>query len=261
MDLAGKSAIVTGSAAGVGAATALLLAQKGCNVVINYTKSEAEADAVVGQCQAAGVKTLRVQADVSSDADCRRMVAETVEAWGGVDILVNNAGTSKFVEHTNLDGLDMDDFQRIYGVNVVGPYQMIRAVAPHMKKAGDGAVVNISSVAGVTGMGSSVAYAASKGALNTMTLSLARALGPEIRINTICPGMIQGRWLRQGLGEETYDNLLKSQQDSLPLRRVSTPEDVADAVHWFISGGALVTGETLLVDGGMHLGFAPLTAR
>jgi len=261
MNLAGKSAIVTGSAAGVGAATALSLAQKGCNVVVNYTKSEAEADAVVAECQAAGVKTLRVQADVSSDDDCRRMVGETVEAWGGVDILVNNAGTSKFVEHANLDGLDMEDFQRIYAVNVVGPYQMIRAVSPHMKIAGEGAVVNISSVAGVTGMGSSVAYAASKGALNTMTLSLARVLGPEIRINTICPGMIQGRWLRQGLGEETYDNLLKSQQNSLPLRRVSTPEDVADAVLWFISGGALVTGETLLVDGGMHLGFAPLTAR
>ncbi len=261
MDLTGKSAIVTGSAAGVGAATALSLAQKGCNVVVNYTKSETAANDVVAQCQAAGAKTLLVRADVSSDADCRRLVGEAADAWGGVDILVNNAGTSKFVAHKNLDGLDMDDFQRIYAVNVVGPYQMTRAVAPHMKRAGEGAIVNISSLAGVNGMGSSIAYATSKGALNTMTLSLARVLGPEIRVNTICPGMIQGRWLRQGLGEETYNKLLESQQNNLPLRRVSTPEDIADAVLWLISGGALVTGEIVLVDGGMHLGFAPLMAR
>ncbi len=261
MDLTGKSAIVTGSAAGVGAATVLSLAQKGCNVVVNYTKSESAANDVVAQCQAAGAKTLLVRADVSSDADCRRLVGEAADAWGGVDILVNNAGTSKFVAHKNLDGLDMDDFQRIYAVNVVGPYQMIRAVAPHMKRAGEGAIVNISSLAGVNGMGSSIAYATSKGALNTMTLSLARVLGPEIRVNTICPGMIQGRWLRQGLGEETYNKLLESQQNNLPLRRVSTPEDIADAVLWLISGGALVTGEIVLVDGGMHLGFAPLMAR
>ena len=261
MDLTGKSAIVTGSAAGVGAATVLSLAQKGCNVVVNYTKSETAANDVVAQCQAAGAKTLLVRADVSSDADCRRLVGEAADAWGGVDILVNNAGTSKFVAHKNLDGLDMDDFQRIYAVNLVGPYQMIRAVAPHMKRAGEGAIVNISSLAGVNGMGSSIAYATSKGALNTMTLSLARVLGPEIRVTTICPGMIQGRWLRQGLGEETYNKLLESQQNNLPLRRVSTPEDIADAVLWLISGGALVTGEIVLVDGGMHLGFAPLMAR
>jgi 3-oxoacyl-[acyl-carrier protein] reductase len=254
MDGKGKVAIVTGSATGVGAEVARQLAERGCNVVINYTKSEAEARASEAACRALGVKTLLVQADVSNDADCRRLAQAALDKWGRIDVLVNNAGTSKFVAHHDLEGLSAEDFQRIYAVNVIGPFQMTRAVAPAMQKQGSGAVVNVSSLAGVRGVGSSVAYAASKGALNTMTLSLARALGPEIRVNTVCPGFIDTRWLRSGLGDETFERLRGSVARSNPLRAASTPAEVAEPIVYFALSARHTTGETLLVDAGTHLG-------
>lgn len=261
MDIRGGVTIVTGSATGVGAAAAKLLASKGCNVVINYTKSEAEAKETQAECEALGVEALLCQADVSNDADCRRMVAAAMDKWGRIDGLINNAGTTHFVNHANLDGLNADDFQRIYAVNVIGPFQMTRAVTPHMRAAGRGAVVNVSSIAGVMGVGSSIAYTASKGALNTMTLSLARALGPEIRVNTICPGFIQGRWLRAGLGDAAYEAGVAAQERTTPLKKAGTPEDMAQAAVWFLEGADLITGEILIVDAGAHLGGAPLIAR
>ena len=261
MEIRGGVTIVTGSATGVGAAAAKMLAGKGCNVVINYTKSEAEAKETAAACEALGVEALLCQADVSNDADCRRMAAAAFEKWGRIDALINNAGTTQFVNHADLEGLDAEDFHRIYGVNVIGPFQMTRAVAPHMKAAGRGAVVNVSSIAGVMGVGSSIAYTASKGALNTMTLSLARALGPEIRVNTICPGFIQGRWLRGGMGDEMYEAAKTAQERNTPLRKAGTPEDMAQAAVWFVEGADLITGEILIVDAGAHLGGAPLIAR
>jgi len=261
LDINGGVVIVTGSATGVGAAAVKLLAGKGCNVVINYTKSEVEARETQAACEAQGVETLLCQADVSEDADCRRMANAAIAKWGRIDGLINNAGTTHFVQHSNLEGLTADDFHRIYGVNVVAPYQMTRAVAEQMKKQGHGAIVNISSIAGVMGVGSSIAYSASKGALNTMTLSLARALGPEIRVNTICPGFIQGRWLRGGMGDDAYDAAVAAQERNTPLRKAGTPEDMAQAAVWFIEGADLITGEILIVDAGSHLGGAPLKAR
>ncbi len=261
MDIKGGVTIVTGSATGVGAACAKLLASKGCNVVINYTKSEAEAKETQRECEALGAETLICQADVSNDADCRRMAAAATEKWGRIDGLINNAGTTQFVNHANLEGLTADDFHRIYAVNVIGPYQMTRAVAAQMKAQGRGAVVNVSSIAGVMGVGSSIAYTASKGALNTMTLSLARALGPEIRVNTICPGFIQGRWLRGGMGDDAYEAAKAAQERNTPLRKAGTPEDMAQAAVWFVEGADLITGEILIVDAGSHLGAAPLIAR
>ncbi len=261
MDIKGGVVIVTGSATGVGAAAAKLLAGKGCNVVINYTKSESEARETQSECEAVGIQTILCQADVSKDEDCRRMAHAAIEKWGRIDGLINNAGTTHFVNHADLEGLTADDFQRIYAVNVIGPYQMTRAVTPRMKSQGKGAIVNVSSIAGVMGVGSSIAYTASKGALNTMTLSLARALGPEIRVNTICPGFIQGRWLRGGLGDEIYEAAKAHQEQATPLRKAGTPEDMAQAAVWFIEGADLITGEILIVDAGAHLGAAPLIAR
>lgn len=261
MDFRGGVTIVTGSATGVGSAAAKMLAERGCNVVINYTKSEAEAKETQAACEALGVETLLCQADVSKDEDCRRMVKEAHDRWGRVDGLINNAGATKFVNHADLEGLDAEDFHRLYDVNVIGPYQMTRAVAPIMKEQGRGAVVNISSIAGVMGVGSSIAYTASKGALNTMTLSLARALGPEIRVNTVCPGFIQGRWLRGGMGDEAYEAALTHQEKATPLRKAGTPEDMAEVAVWFLEGANLVTGEILIVDAGSHLGAAPLISR
>ena len=156
-------AIVTGSSRGVGAATAKLLAREGFNVVLNFSKSKEEAKEMCVACEALGAETLLCQADVAQDADCRRMVEEAVKKWGRVDALVNNAGTTKFCAADNLEGLTKEDFLNIYGVNLVGPYQMIRAVAPHMKAQGKGVVVNVASIAGVIAIGSSVAYIASKG--------------------------------------------------------------------------------------------------
>jgi 3-oxoacyl-[acyl-carrier protein] reductase len=256
MDGKKKVAIITGSATGVGAEVARELAARGCNVVINYTKSESEARETQAACEAAGAETLLVQADVSKDEDCRRMAKAALDKWGRIDVLVNNAGTSKFVAHDDLEGLTADDFQRIYAVNVIGPYQMTRAVAPAMKEAGGGSVVNISSLAGVRGIGSSVAYAASKGALNNMTMALARALGPEIRVNAVCPGFIETRWLRQGLGDERFESLKAGVQRSTPLQAASTPVEVAEPVIYFALSARHTTGETLLVDAGSHLGQA-----
>ncbi|MBX3494064.1 MAG: SDR family oxidoreductase, partial [Parvibaculum sp.] len=182
--------------------------------------------------------------------------------WGRVDVLVNNAGGTKFADHAKLDELNAEDFLWIYKVNVVGAYQMIRACEPHMKKAGKGSVVNISSIAGVTGIGSSVAYAASKGALNTMTLSLARSLAPVIRVNAVCPGFIGTRWFSDRFGTQTFEGIKRQQEETTPLRRAGTPEDIAAAVVFFCGEGSdHITGETLITDAGLHLGFAPLSAR
>ena len=216
MDVAGGVFIVTGSATGLGAAVAQRLAGKGGRVVINYTKSESEALATAQACRDLGAAAIVCQADVSVDDDCRRMVAEALAEWGRVDGLVNNAAQSKIVPHADLEGLSSEDFLNIFAVNVVGAYQMVRAVTPPMQQQGKGAIVNISSVSAITGSGSSIAYAASKAALNVMTLSLARALAPEIRVNAVCPGVMQTRWWREGLGEANYDAFISRYAASAP---------------------------------------------
>ena len=257
-----KVAVVTGSATGLGASVALLLAERGTKVVINYTKSEKEAKETLELCKAKGVEAIMAQGDVGNDEDCKKIAQAALDKWGHIDILVNNAGTTQFANHADLDALSADDFLWIYKVNVVGAYQMIRACAPAMKKAGKGSVVNVSSIAGVTGIGSSVAYAASKGALNTMTLSLARSLAPEIRVNAVCPGFIGTRWFSDRFGEEQYKKIIAQQEASTPLARAGTPDDIARAVVFFAGEGSdHITGETLITDAGMHLGFSPLVAR
>lgn len=261
MDLEGGVAIVTGSSSGVGAATARQLAEKGCHVVINYASNEQGARDTQAACEAFGVETLVMQADVSDDASCRELAKAADGKWGRIDALVNNAGTTKFCPHTDLDGLSAEDFQRIYAVNTVGPYQMCRAVAPAMRRGGRGSIVNVASIAGVMGVGSSMAYAASKGALITLGLSLARVLGPEIRVNTVCPGFIQGEWLEQGMGEEAYARAKSSLEQSTPLKLTCTPDTVAEVIVYFLSGADVVTGETLLLDGGHHLMQMPMGRR
>jgi len=248
-----KVAIVTGSATGTGAAIAIALADKGYNVLINYTKSKTEAEETAKIAAEKGADVVLFQGDVSKDDDCRAMADAAVQKWGRIDALVNNAGRTKFVAHGDLEGLDAQDFHDIYAVNTIGPFQMTRACAPHLKASGAGRVVMISSVAGTHGHGSSLAYVASKGGLNSMTKGLARALGPEITVNGICPGMIETRWLREGWGEENYEQNRQAMKRKVPLATISQPEDIADAVLWFILGTAPVTGELLMVDGGMHL--------
>jgi NAD(P)-dependent dehydrogenase (short-subunit alcohol dehydrogenase family) len=262
MDLNNAVCIVTGSATGIGAACALDAAKKGARVLINYTKSEADAAATVDSCKRLGVEALLVRADVSNDADCQRIARAALDQWGRIDALVNNAGITKFApNHADLDALQAEDFQRLYAVNVVGAFQMTRAVTPAMKRQGSGAIVNISSVAGVMGVGSSIAYAASKGALNTLTLSLARALAPEIRVNAVCPGFVETRWFKDALGEEAYRSAKARYEERSALRKTMSPEDVARAVTWLLEGADRVTGEFIMVDSGTHLGASPLKAR
>ena len=253
----GKAAIVTGSASGIGAATAASLARLGARVVVNYSRSEAEAREVAEAISAAGGEAAIVQGDVARDADCRKIAKAALDAFGRIDILVNNAGTTKFAAHHDLDALSAEDFAGIYAVNVIGPYQMIRACAPAMKANGGASVVNVSSIAGTSGIGSSVAYAASKGALNTMTLSLSRALAPEIRVNAICPGYVETRWFSARFSAEQTTRISAQQAETVPLKHAGQADDIADAILFFCgSASRHITGEMLHVDGGMHLSFA-----
>ncbi|MBK6296982.1 MAG: SDR family oxidoreductase [Sphingomonadales bacterium] len=248
--------VVTGSATGLGAALAIGAAEQGAKaVILNCTKSLAEAEATARLVRAAGAEATVVQGDVSDDAACRA-IAAAAEQYGRIDALANNAGTTKQVpNHADLDGLSAEDFHRIYSVNVVGPFQMIRAARSLLEASDRAAVLNVSSIAGVTGIGSSVAYAASKGAFNTMTKSLARALAPRIRVNAICPGFIDTRWFSDAFGEELTARIRANVIASVPLQAASTPKDIAASGLFFLSRASRhVTGETLLVDAGLHLG-------
>jgi len=252
-------AIVTGSASGLGAATAEILARSGARLVINYSSSQKEAEATAELCRKAGAaEVLVAQGDVSKDEDCRKIVAAAAP-WGRLDILVNNAGTTKHVAHADLDGLSAEDFQRVYGVNTIGPFQMVRAARSLLEAAAKAsgrpsAVVNVSSVAGISGVGSSIAYAASKGALNTMTLSLSRALAPLIRVNTVCPGYIDTPWFTKGRGEAGAKQVRDSVVAKVPLKVASSAEDIAQLVCFLaMPASSNMTGEVVRMDAGMHL--------
>ena len=255
--------VVTGASTGLGRAIAVETAARGAQaVVINYARSVDEAEETARQVEAHGAKAVLVQGDVSKDADCRN-IAAAAEPFGRIDALFNNAGNTKFASHADLDALSADDFLSIYGVNVVGAYQMVRACRALLEAAPQpGAVVNTSSIAGVTGIGSSIAYAASKGAMVTMTLSLARALAPKIRVNAVCPGFIDTPWFGKGLGEAGADRVRANAAANSPLKVASSPDDIAASTIFLGSRASRhVTGETLMVDAGTHLGFAPTVAR
>src|SRR3954454_23646007 len=254
----GLCAIVTGSASGLGAATAAILAKDGARIVVNYSSSQREAEQTADLCRAAGGEVVVVQGDVSRDEDCRKIVAAAAP-WGRLDALINNAGTTKHMAHGNLDGLSAEDFQRIYAVNTIGPFQMVRAARSLLEAGANAsgrasAVVNVSSVAGISGVGSSVAYAASKGALNTITYSLARALAPLIRVNTVCPGYIDTPWFTKGRGEAGAKQVRDMIVARVPLKSASTAEDIAQLVCFLaLPQSGQMTGEFVRMDAGMHL--------
>ena len=254
-----KAAIVTGSATGIGAAVARVLAGRGWGVVINFTRSEVEAEATASACRDLGGQTIVCRADVADDNDCRRMVDTALGAFGRLDALVNNAGTTKFVPANDMDGLDADDFARIFGVNVLGAFQMARATRAALESSGNGSIVNISSYSGMTGLGSSLIYAASKGALNTLTKGLAHTLAPHIRVNAVCPGYADTRWGRAGLDDAAYEQFKSKLEQTLPLGKMLSAEDVAESVLWFLDAGRMVTGQLLVIDSGEHMsgGIAP----
>ena len=222
-------------------------------MTVNYSRSADGAREVADACRAAGVDAIAVQADVADDADCRRLVATAEQRWGRIDVLANSAGTTRFVPMTELDSVHAQDFQRIYAVNAIGPFQMARAATAQLR-ATRGAIVNVSSTSAVTGFGSSWPYIASKGALNTLTIGLAKMLAPDVRVNGVMPGMIEGRWMRDGLGDETYHRVRRAYSDAAALGTICTPEQVAQTVVWLLLDATAMTGQLLTVDAGGILG-------
>lgn len=253
-----RVAIVTGAASGVGAATALMLAQRGHDVLLNYNRSADLVGRAVEACRAAGADALAVQGDVASDDACRALAREAVRRWGRIDALVHSAGATRFVPITDLNGVSAQDFHDIFGINTVGPFQMARAAAPHMGPGS--AIVSVSSIAAQSGNGSSLPYVVSKAALNALTLGLARALAPNVRVNAVLPGLIEGRWMRDGLGDAVYERVRDEYADSSLLGRVATPEHIASAIGWLLDPACLMTGQLMVVDAGFSLGKPPAAA-
>jgi len=240
---------VTGSATGIGRAVALELAKSGFRVVVNYMRSESEAQSTAADIAKLGAECIVVQADVSSDADCRRLVREAVDCWGRIDVLINNAGFTHPVPLGDLEGITEEDWDKTFAINVKGPFLMTRACAAFLREV-RGCVVNVSSTGGVNAVGSSAAYTASKASLNNLTLALARALAPEVRVNAVLPGYIETRWNERAYGRrlESVRKLVKQQT---PLRDVGRPEHVAQVIASVIHGMDWVTGQLLVVDGGL----------
>jgi NAD(P)-dependent dehydrogenase (short-subunit alcohol dehydrogenase family) len=252
MNVHGKVAIVTGASRGVGKATALALAQKGCSVLVNYNRSRKEAEQVTAAARKLGVRALCIQADTADEAACRSMVDAAVTDLGRLDVLVNNAATTRFIPHQDLSALSDELWDRIFDVNLKGPFYCARAARPHLEAA-EGEIVNVASVAGLTGSGSSIPYCASKAALICLTQSLARAFGPRVRVNAVAPGFIISRWTEDGLGPQ-FESAKQSHEERAALGKVCQPEDVAEVIVGLISGSDLITGQTIVVDGGAMVG-------
>lgn len=253
LDLNGNAAIVTGGGTGVGRATSLSLAKLGCHVVVNFSRSKDDAEQTAADCRALGVEAMAVQANVAIDSDCRALIDQTMKAFGRLDILVNNAGTTRFIDADDLEAVDDEAWADIMNVNVKGAFQCVRAAKQPMLDSGGGHVINISSVAAFRCKGSSIPYCASKAALNNMTLALAHTLAPDIRVNAIAPGYIDSRWIRNAVGDDKYSAFMKEAAASVPLQKVSSPQDIADGILSLLTGSVTVTGQILVVDGGMLL--------
>jgi 3-oxoacyl-[acyl-carrier protein] reductase len=244
MNQSRKVALVTGAGTGIGRAVALRLAGQGIAVAVNYSRSEKEAQETMDEVQKLGVPAILCRCNVAEDTAVRRMVEACRHELGGLDILVNNAATTRFIDHTDLEALTETIWDEILAVNLKGAFFCARAAIPVMKQRGGGAIVNVSSVAGIQGIGSSIAYAASKAALNAMTKSLARAFAPEIRVNAVAPGPVLTRWLAP------HRDRIEQQVAQTPMRRAATPDDIADVVVFLATGTTLMTGQVVIVDGG-----------
>src|SRR5271169_4416334 len=238
----GRVALVTGSSSGIGAAIATAFATRGASVVLNSASSVAAGEQLAAELGGAAY----VQADISDPAQAARLVSSTVERYGRIDTLVNNAGTTEVIPHHDLDSATNEIWERIFRVNVLGAWNVIRAAVPHLRAAGDGVILNITSLAGVRPTGSSIPYAVSKAGLNHLTLLLANVLGPQIRVNAVAPGLIDTPWTAD------WDTIRDAVRQMAPLRRSGVPEDVADACVGLVAA-RYVTGQVLLVDGGMAL--------
>jgi 3-oxoacyl-[acyl-carrier protein] reductase len=238
-----KVALVTGAATGIGRAVALRFAARGLAVAINFSRSESDARQTLADVEKLGVPALLCQASVSEDKAVREMVARCQQELGGLDVLVNNAGTTRFIDHPDFEAVTDEVWDEIMDVNLKGPFQCIRAAAAMLRERG-GSIVNVTSVAGILGQGSSIPYAASKAALNTMTKSLARVFAPLVRVNAVAPGPVKTRWLAG------HDDMIQQSLKLTPLGRAADPDDIADAVEFLALDQTLMTGQVIVVDGG-----------
>jgi 3-oxoacyl-[acyl-carrier protein] reductase len=248
MMLEGRVALVTGSATGIGRAIAERFARAGAKVAVNYRSSRDPAEDLVSQIRSAGGVAISIHADVSKDVEVHAMVAQVAREFGRLDVLVNNAGWSTRVPHRNLDQLTDDIWDKTFDINLRSVFYCVRAAVPLLRKQPGAAIVNVASVAGSTGVGSSIAYAAAKAGVLTLTKSLARALAPEIRVNAISPGLIR----TQFAGRPDSDSAFQAEEGVTPLKKLATVAECAEAAFFLASAATAVTGQTILVDGGLY---------
>ena len=241
--------LVTGAATGIGSSVALALAKNGYDVVINYSRSDEAAKKTARDVESAGARTSVYRCDVSDDAGVRAMLEATKQQFGRLDVLINNAGTTIDVEPKNLEGMKIEDWNRVFAVNVLGLFLVTRAAVPLLRRSPNGCIVNTCSIAGLRPSAQPLPYAASKAAVANLTKTLANALGPEIRVNAVAPGWMEGDWMKRTLAEN-YQGLMARRARYTPLKRCCTADDVADTMLSLINGNRFVTGEIIIVDGG-----------
>lgn len=239
-----KVALVTGGGTGVGKATSLQLAARGYDVVVNYSRSKEDAEVTAAAASSRGAQAIAMHCDVADDAAVRHMVAACGERFGRLDLVVNNAGMTYFVDFADLEGMSEEKWDRLLDVNLKGAFFVSRAAAELLGQSDNGAIVNVASVAGVAGAGSSIAYAATKGGMITLTKSLARTMAPAVRVNAVCPGVIISRWLAD------HPDMVDAAIAVTPLARACTTQDVADVVTFLACDARMMTGQALIVDGG-----------
>jgi 3-oxoacyl-[acyl-carrier protein] reductase len=243
-----KVALVTGAATGIGRSAVLALARAGYDVVINYGSSEKAARATAAEAEKPGVKTLLVRCDVSDEAGVRAMVSKVKETFGRLDVLVNNAGTTASWKPKDLETLSLEEWDRVFAVNVRGLFQVTRACVPLLRES-KGCVVNTASIVGLRPGPQPLPYAASKAAVVNLTKTLAWNLGPDIRVNAVAPGWMEGDWMKRML-KDKYDDLMGKRAKATPLKRVVTADDVAETMMSLIESNRFVTGEVIVIDGG-----------
>ncbi|MEY2770094.1 MAG: hypothetical protein RIQ38_513 [Pseudomonadota bacterium] len=244
-----KKALVTGGATGIGRSAVLALARAGFDVALVYGSSAAAAAEVVAQAQALGAQTLCLQCDVSDEAAVRRTMAQIDAQWGRLDALINNAGTTANWKVKDLESLQLDEWDRTFAVNVRGTFQVSRAAVPLLRKGQAPSIVNTASIVGLRPGPQPLPYAASKAAVVNLTKTLAWNLGPDIRVNAVAPGWMEGEWMERMLGEK-YDTLMGARAKATPLKRCVTADDVAEVMLQLITGMSFVTGEVVVIDGG-----------
>jgi 3-oxoacyl-[acyl-carrier protein] reductase len=241
--------LVTGAATGIGRSATVALARAGFDVAVNYSRSEAEAKETEAQAQRAGAQTLVVKCDVSDEAGVRAMVAAIGARFGRLDVLINNAGTTTEVKPTDLEALTVEEWDRVFAVNVRGVFLVTRAALPLLRKGTHPCIVNTASIVGLRPGPQPLPYAASKAAVVNLTRTLAYNLGPDIRVNAVAPGWMEGDWMKRML-KDKYDDLMARRAKLTPLKRCVTADDVAETMLSLVVGNRFVTGEVVVVDGG-----------